>query len=254
MIEASTGARRGVAPMRAWVAAGALVLLAGCARAPYTNRRQLIMVSAQEEAALGAQAFKQVVSRSHLDRDPHVNELVGDVGRRLATVANRPDFQWTFVVISDREANAFCLPGGKVAVYTGILPTAQDQAGLAVVLGHEIAHAIARHGAERISQAQLAELGGQALAIGLGRRELVSNPRGLRSRRADRRPLALWSHTGVGGGPHRPSADGAGGLRSSGGDQLLGADGAQRWRGHAGVSLDAPESRHARRAATRLDA
>src|SRR5262249_5905530 len=83
-------------------------------------------------------------------------------------VANRPDFQWSFVVISDRQANAFCLPGGKVAVYTGILPIAQDQAGLAVVLGHEIAHAIARHGAERMTQAQLAEIGGQALAIVLG--------------------------------------------------------------------------------------
>jgi metalloendopeptidase OMA1, mitochondrial len=154
--------------MRIRSAAIVLVLAAGCATAPYTNRRQLIMVSPQQEAALGAQAFHQVVSRSRIDRDPRINAQVEEVGRRLATVANRPDFQWTFVVIDDRQANAFCLPGGKVAVYTGILPIAQDQAGLAVVMGHEIAHAIARHGAERISQAQLAELGGQALAIGLG--------------------------------------------------------------------------------------
>src|SRR5262245_3379654 len=150
-------------------AAIVLVLAAGCATAPYTNRRQLILVSQQEEAALGTQAFQQVVSRSQLDRDPTTNAAVEQVGRRLAAVANRPDFQWNFVVIKkDREANAFCLPGGKVAVYTGILPIAQDQAGLSVVMGHEIAHAIARHGAERMSQAQLAELGGQALAIGLG--------------------------------------------------------------------------------------
>jgi predicted Zn-dependent protease len=127
------------------------------------------MVSPQQEAALGAQAFQQVLSRNQLDHNPATNAAVEDVGRRLAAVANRPDFQWNFVVIkNDREVNAFCLPGGKVAVYTGILPIAQDQAGLAVVMGHEIAHAIARHGAERMSQAQLAELGGQALAIGLG--------------------------------------------------------------------------------------
>jgi predicted Zn-dependent protease len=155
--------------MRGRFAAISLLLVLGCARAPYTNRRQLIMVSPQEEASLGAQAFSQVVSKSRLDRNPRTNAAVDEVGRRLAAVANRPDFQWNFVVIDDdRKVNAFCLPGGKVAVYTGILPIAQDQAGLAVVMGHEIAHAIARHGAERMSQAQLAQLGGQALAIGLG--------------------------------------------------------------------------------------
>ncbi len=154
---------------RRLVAAVVLLLAAACARVPYTNRRQLIIVSPQQEAALGTQAFRQVVSRSKLDRDPQLNASVDDVGRRLAAVANRPDFQWNFVVIDDdRQVNAFALPGGKVAVYTGILPVAQDQAGLAVVMGHEIAHALARHGAERMSQAQLAELGGQALAIGLG--------------------------------------------------------------------------------------
>ena len=146
-----------------------LLLALACARAPYTNRPQLIMVSPQQEAALGAQAYQQVVSKSRVAHDPRTNAAVDDVGRRLAAVANRPDFQWNFVVLDDdRQVNAFCLPGGKVAVYTGILPIAQDQAGLAVVMGHEIAHAIARHGAERMSQAELAQLGGQALAIGLG--------------------------------------------------------------------------------------
>lgn len=118
---------------------------------------------------MGAQAFRQVVAQSRVDRDPRVNAAVDEVGRRLAAVANRPDFQWRFVVLDDdRQVNAFCLPGGKVGVYTGILPVARDQTGLAVVMGHEIAHALARHGAERMSHAQLAQLGGQALAIGLG--------------------------------------------------------------------------------------
>ena len=145
------------------------LLALGCAKVPYTNRSQLILVSQQEEAALGTQAFRQVVAKSRIDPSPTVNRDVREVGERLARVANRPDFQWKFVVIDDpRQVNAFCLPGGKVAVYTGILPVAQDQAGLAVVLGHEIAHAVARHGAERMSQGMVAQSVGQALAIGLG--------------------------------------------------------------------------------------
>ena len=141
----------------------------GCAKVPYTNRSQLILVSQRDESALGAQAFSQVVAKSRVDSSPGVNRAVTEVGERLARVANRPDFQWKFIVIDDpRQVNAFCLPGGKVAVYTGILPVAQDQAGLAVVLGHEIAHALARHGAERMSQGMVAQSVGQALAIGLG--------------------------------------------------------------------------------------
>lgn len=140
-----------------------VLLAAGCVRAPYTNRRHVIVLSPQEEASLGAEAFQQVVSESRVERDPRINAAVEEIGRRLATVANRPDFQWSFVVIDDdREVNAFAVPGGGVAVYTGILPIAQDQAGLAVVVGHEIAHVIARHGAERISQPQPAEPAGQA--------------------------------------------------------------------------------------------
>jgi len=150
------------------VALVALLALA-CAKVPYTNRSQLILVSQQQEAALGAQAFSQVVAKSKIDPSPTVNRDVREVGERLAQVANRPDFHWKFVVIDDpRQVNAFCLPGGKVAVYTGILPVAQDQAGLAVVLGHEIAHAIARHGAERMSQGMVAQSVGQVLAAGLG--------------------------------------------------------------------------------------
>src|SRR5207249_11142306 len=85
------------------------------------------------------------------------------VGRRIAQVADRPDFRWEFAVIDDKQVNAFCLPGGKVAVYTGILPVAQTTTGLAVVLGHEIAHALARHGAERGSQAMAVQAGGAIL-------------------------------------------------------------------------------------------
>src|SRR5207249_77749 len=98
-------------------------LLAGCAAAPYTRRSQLILISPEEENKLGARAFRQVLGKSHLDGRAQVNGAVEAVGQRLARVAERPDFSWRFVAIDDpKQQNAFCLPGGKVAVYTGIFP------------------------------------------------------------------------------------------------------------------------------------
>src|SRR5205807_2393954 len=84
--------------------------------------------------------------------------LTTRVGRRIAEATGRADYQWEFSLIEDKQANAFCLPGGKVAVYTGILPLTRDDAGLAAVLGHEVAHAIARHGGERVSQGLLVQV------------------------------------------------------------------------------------------------
>lgn len=141
----------------------------GCAKVPYTNRSQLVIVPAQDEIRLGERAFSEVVAESQLESRASVRAPVEDVGRRIALAAERPDYDWRFVVIDDgKQANAFALPGGKVAVYTGILPIAQTNHGLAVVLGHEVAHAIARHGAERMSQALVAQAGGSVLAGFLG--------------------------------------------------------------------------------------
>src|SRR5262245_1706393 len=95
-----------------------VVLLGGCASAPYTHRSQLILVSQEEESKLGAQAFEQVVKKGPVDGREQVAGPVTAVGERLARVAERPDYQWRFVVIADaKQQNAFCLPGGKVAVY-----------------------------------------------------------------------------------------------------------------------------------------
>ena len=144
-------------------------LLAGCAAAPYTRRSQLILISPEEENKLGARAFQQVLGKSHPDGRAQVNGPVEAVGQRLARVAERPDYEWRFVAIDDpKQQNAFCLPGGKVAVYTGIFPIAESTNGLAVVLGHEIAHALARHGAERISQGLVTQAGGSLLGAWLG--------------------------------------------------------------------------------------
>src|SRR5262245_3063963 len=137
---------------RAPVLAGLLVAVA-CTRAPYTNRSQLILVSPGEEAKLGAQAYQEVLAKSRIVKNGALVAPIEAVGQRIAHVVNRPDYHWQFTVIDDpKQQNAFALPGGKVAVYTGILPVARSTSGLAVVLGHEIGHVVARHGAERISQ------------------------------------------------------------------------------------------------------
>jgi predicted Zn-dependent protease len=134
----------------------ALLLLvlapSGCETVPYTGRRQVQFVSPNEEAQMGVQAFQQIVGKATLSTDAQVNALVQRVGSRIAAVTELP-YQWEFRVIQDdKQANAFALPGGKVAVYTGMLSVTRDEPGLAAVLGHEIAHVLARHGGERLSQ------------------------------------------------------------------------------------------------------
>ncbi len=146
-----------------------MLCLGGCASAPYTHRSQLILVSESQESKLGADAYSQVLAKARINNDPQINAAVREVGERIARAANRPDYRWQFTVIDAPDTvNAFALPGGKVAVYTGLLPVAQDSAGLAAVLGHEVAHAIAHHGAERMSQAMGAQVLGTVLAVGLG--------------------------------------------------------------------------------------
>ena len=90
------------------------------------------------------------------------------VGRRIADAAQRPDYRWEFVVFEGKEANAFCLPGGKVGIFTGILKYTRDEAGMATVISHEVAHALARHAGERLSQSMLAQAGGLGLGAALG--------------------------------------------------------------------------------------
>lgn len=138
----------------------ACVLLAGCAKAPYTGRSQLIMMSASEEMNLGAQAAQQVLQEEKAETGTARSARVERIGKRIAAVADRPEFSWEFHTIPSDTLNAFCLPGGKVFVYTALIDlTRGNDDELAAVMGHEIAHAVARHGAERMSQSQLAGLG-----------------------------------------------------------------------------------------------
>ncbi|MGB2578834.1 putative Zn-dependent protease [Elusimicrobium simillimum] len=148
-------------------------MLMACATVPGTGRRQFMMYSAAEEAAMGAQAFNEIKSKSKIITTGTQAAQVKRVGQNLAKHAG-VNYNWEFILINASDVNAFCLPGGKVAVYAGILPIAQTDTGLAVVMGHEIAHALARHGAERMSQNSVVNMGGQLLGIGTGNSNILS--------------------------------------------------------------------------------
>ena len=145
----------------------ALVLMA-CQSVPITGRSQLLLITEEQEIELGTEAYRETLSKSTISQDVQNIALVRRVGQRLAAVTGRHDYQWEFNLIEDSSPNAFALPGGKVAVHTGILPLTQDETGLAVVMGHEIAHALAHHGAERISTLLLTQIGVAGAAAVLG--------------------------------------------------------------------------------------
>jgi predicted Zn-dependent protease len=118
---------------------------------------------------MAAQQSKEILQKEKISRDPQMNGSVTEVGRRIAAAASQPDYQWEFHVIDNpKTANAFCLPGGKVFVYTGLFRYIQDEPQLAAVIGHEVAHALARHGAERVSMVLLAQTGGAVLGAASG--------------------------------------------------------------------------------------
>ena len=155
-----------------------LALSGGCETNPYTGRSQFLMTSVSEEMKMGAQAYDQVKSdpKMKTSQDPREIEPVKRVAARIVEAAKRSkyaemaqQFQWEVAVIKDDQtANAFALPGGKMAVYTGIFPMAKTEAGLAAVMGHEVVHALARHGAERMSQGQATSIGVQVLGTAAG--------------------------------------------------------------------------------------
>jgi metalloendopeptidase OMA1, mitochondrial len=142
-------------------------LLAGCATVPETGRRQVMLLSPGEEMQLGLSSFNQLKKDTPTSKNAAANAMLQRVGQRISAVADLPNAEWEFILFESKEANAFCLPGGKVGVYTGILEITGDEAGLATVIGHEVAHAVARHGAERVSEAMMIRVGGHLLGAGL---------------------------------------------------------------------------------------
>jgi len=146
---------------------GVAVLIAGCATVPHTGRKQLNFLPDKDLDSLGARTYSELLKREPECKDPKINEFVQTVAGRVSKAAegvDRPGFDWKILVVEKDIPNAFVLPGGKIVVYTGILPFVKNEAGLAAVIGHEIGHAVARHGGERLSQ-QLAIQGVSAIGI-----------------------------------------------------------------------------------------
>tara|TARA_Y100000588_G_scaffold173438_1_gene187278 strand:+ start:38374 stop:39252 length:879 start_codon:yes stop_codon:yes gene_type:complete len=152
-----------------------LAMASACAVVPGTGRMQLNIISPAEEQRLGRQGFAAIRQQMPVSQDENATAMVQRVGQRIADVADLPKAEWEFVLFQNPEPNAFCLPGGKVGVHTGMLPITQDDAGLATVIAHEVAHAVAHHGAERMSEQILLE--GIAVALFTGLADLDNETR-----------------------------------------------------------------------------
>lgn len=164
--------------LRSLFAISLLLLLTQCNKVPITGRNQFNLLSDSEMLTMSFTQYNQVISESQLSRDRAKVNMVKNCGTRISQAVEQyladegmsdaiEGFEWEFNLIQNDQLNAWCMPGGKVAFYTGILNVCEDEAGVAVVMGHEVAHAIARHGNERMSQALAAQMGGLALSAAL---------------------------------------------------------------------------------------
>jgi len=154
------------------------ILLANCATVPITGRKQLAVVPNAQIIPMSFDNYKQVLSESKLSTNATQTATIKRVGEKIKAAVEKymadnnlssslDGYNWEFNLIESEQVNAWCTPGGKVAFYTGILPVCKDEAGIAVVMGHEVAHAIASHGRERMSQGLVQQLGGIALSEAL---------------------------------------------------------------------------------------
>ncbi|MCK9292418.1 MAG: M48 family metallopeptidase [Bacteroidales bacterium] len=154
------------------------LLIASCAKVPLTGRKQINLIPGSQIMSMSFQQYDQFLKENRLSTNQEQTAMVKHVGQKIQHAVESyfsekglskqlKGFQWEFNLVDSPEANAWCMPGGKVVFYTGILPITKDEAGLAVVMGHEIAHAIAEHGNERMSQGLITELGGIALSVAL---------------------------------------------------------------------------------------
>lgn len=158
-----------------------VVLMYACSSVPITGRKQLSLVSDQEVLSMSLQQYGEFINQAPLSTDAKNKALVVRVGQNIANAVTTyykshgmesqlKNFSWEFNLVNDSQVNAFCMPGGKIVVYTGILPVTKTETGLAVVLGHEVAHALAKHANERMSQQMAVSLGGVALDVALSKK------------------------------------------------------------------------------------
>lgn len=163
------------------------IFLASCATVAVTGRRQLILVSPPEVMQMASQQYSTVISKGPLSKDAAQTAMIKRVGQRIQKAvedymasqgrsSELNGFKWEFNLIDDpKTVNAWCMPGGKVAFYTAIMPVCRDEDGVAVVMGHEVAHAIANHGAERMSDQLVAQLGLEAVSGAIGSNPTLAN-------------------------------------------------------------------------------
>ncbi|MDF1739471.1 MAG: M48 family metallopeptidase [Verrucomicrobiales bacterium] len=147
--------KRQCAPLIALATLSVCLIAVACRTVPETGRKQVNFMNPADEAALGLTEFNKLKQEKPISKDQGYNALVQRVGDRLSKVMPVPNAEWEFVVFEDPSPNAFALPGGKVGVHTGLFQISQNEAGLAAVIGHEVAHVVARHSGERMSQGVL---------------------------------------------------------------------------------------------------
>ena len=154
------------------------LLIVACSTVPLTGRHQLNLIPDSSMMSMSFQQYDQFLKENKISSDKQKTEMVKKVGKRIQKAVEKyltdngmadrlKNYDWEFNLVESPEQNAWCMPGGKVVVYTGILPLTKNETGLAVVMGHEIAHAIAEHGNERMSQQMLVQMGGTALATAM---------------------------------------------------------------------------------------
>jgi predicted Zn-dependent protease len=160
--------------------------LTACQTVPITGRQQLSLLPEDTVLSMSFNSYKEFMGKHKVIRDTEDARMIKRVGQRIQHAVERyfgghgmsgelKGYQWEFNLVEDKEVNAWCMPGGKVVVYTGILSVTRDETGLAVVLGHEISHAIANHGDERMSQGLVAQMGGIALSVALSQQPKETN-------------------------------------------------------------------------------
>jgi predicted Zn-dependent protease len=163
------------------IVAALFLFLVSCSTVPITGRKQLDIVPNSTMLAMSLQEYDTFLQSHQLSSNREQTQMVKRVGERIQRAVEQyfaqnqlsrelDGYSWEFNLVESDEVNAWCMSGGKVVVYTGILPITQDEAGLATVMGHEIAHAVAKHGNERMSQALMAQMGGTALSVALAQR------------------------------------------------------------------------------------
>lgn len=156
-----------------------------CTTNPITGRKSIQIANDSEIATMAAQEYTKTLQTAKVVKGTTAAKMVSNVGLRIKNAAENyykgigreqdlAGYNWEFNLIEEQQLNAWCMPGGKVAIYTGILPVTKDETGLAVVMGHEVSHALAGHGNERISQAMLAQYGGSILGSTISNGQLAA--------------------------------------------------------------------------------